>query len=161
LNQGKREFFEERDEYKASTLAWYSDFLRKFGSNRSRFQGGELNISSKEFRVTNNYMGEFQVVRQPTNPSFHSSTYINQSSTLNQSMNTTMMSGISGQQPAHGEHSRSFKTREFYFLKQGIFEHRLFSKYIVKCRKERHFLDFGKKKRDEVLLEEQLALTGG
>lgn len=53
-----------------------------------------------------------------------------------------------------GEHARSFKTREFYFLKQGIFEHRLFSKYIVKCRKERHFLDFGKK--NEVLLEEQL-----
>lgn len=33
----------------------------------------------------------------------------------------------------------SFKTREFYFLKQGIFEHRTFSKYIIKCRKERHF----------------------
>ena len=55
----------------------------------------------------------------------------------------------------HPEHSRSFKTREFYFLKQGIFEHRTFSKYIVKCRKERHFLDFGKKKRDEELLIEQ------
>ena len=61
----------------------------------------------------------------------------------------------------HPEHDNSFKTREFYFLKQGIFEHRLFSKYIVKCRKERHFLDFGKKKRDEVLLEEQLALNNG
>ena len=46
-------------------------------------------------------------------------------------------------------------------MKQGIFEHRLFSKYIVKCRKERHFLDFGKKKRDEVLLEEQLSLNNG
>ena len=52
------------------------------------------------------------------------------------------------------DHNRTFKTREFYFLKQGIFEHRIFSKYVVKCRKERHFLDFGKKKRDEVLLEQ-------
>ena len=56
---------------------------------------------------------------------------------------------------------RSFKTREFYFLKQGIFEHRVFSKYIVMCRKERHFLDFGKKKRDEVLLEEQQLQNNG
>lgn len=68
----------------------------------------------------------------------------------NTTLQTSILSGL------HPEHARSFKTREFYFLKQGIFEHRLFSKYIVKCRKERHFLDFGKKKRDEVLLEEQL-----
>ena len=58
-------------------------------------------------------------------------------------------------QEHHNSHARSYKTREFYFLKQGIFEHRFFSKYIVKCRKERHFLDFGKKKRDEVLLLEE------
>lgn len=71
------------------------------------------------------------------------------------------MSLLSAQQPQnHGEMGKSFKTREFYFLKQGIFEHRLYSKIIVKCRKERHFLDFGKKKRDEILLEEQLSLTG-
>ena len=68
-------------------------------------------------------------------------------------MNTTIVSNLF--QGMHPEHSRSFKTREFYFLKQGIFEHRTFSKYIVKCRKERHFLDFGKKKRDEELLIEQ------
>ena len=79
---------------------------------------------------------------------------------MNTSMgNTTIMSGTGAFHAS--EHSRSFKTREFYFLKQGIFEHRLFSKYIVKCRKERHFLDFGKKKRDEVLLEEQLQLNNG
>ena len=74
-------------------------------------------------------------------------------------MNQSLASGVLSS--LHPEHARSFKTREFYFLKQGIFEHRVFSKYIVKCRKERHFLDFGKKKRDEVLLEEQLLLNNG
>lgn len=72
----------------------------------------------------------------------------------------TGMSLTSGQASVT-EHTSQFKTREFYFLKQGIFEHRIFSKYIVKCRKERHFLDFGKKKRDEVLLEEQLLQNNG
>lgn len=52
------------------------------------------------------------------------------------------------------EVTRSYRTREFYFLKQGIFEHRTFSKYIVKCRKERQFLDFGKKMRDESIVED-------
>jgi len=55
----------------------------------------------------------------------------------------------------NNEFAKPFKTREFYFLKQGIFEHSVFSKYIVKCRKERHFLDFGKKKPDEASMEEQ------
>ena len=54
----------------------------------------------------------------------------------------------------HVEYKPNYRTREFYFLKQGIFQNSLYNKYIVKCRKERHFIDFGKRKRDEVLLEE-------
>ena len=54
------------------------------------------------------------------------------------------------------DYKPNYRTREFYFLKQGIFMNPMFNKYIVKCRKERHFIDFGKRKRDEVLLEEQL-----
>ena len=54
------------------------------------------------------------------------------------------------------DYKPNYRTREFYFLKQGIFQNQLYNKYIVKCRKERHFIDFGKRKRDEVLLEEQI-----
>ena len=106
---------------------------------RSRQRPVALNANAKEFHVTY------------ANPS-HSYIYAHHN-------NTSMMSGVVA--PSYGgiDHVRSFKTREFYFLKQGIFEHRLFSKYIVKCRKERHFLDFGKKKRDD-LLEEQFLQSG-
>lgn len=39
--------------------------------------------------------------------------------------------------------------QEYYFLKQGIFMSSMFNKYVVKCRKERHFFDFGKKNKEE------------
>lgn len=39
--------------------------------------------------------------------------------------------------------------QEYYFLKQGLFQSLMFNKYVVKCRKERHFFDFGKKNKEE------------
>lgn len=39
--------------------------------------------------------------------------------------------------------------QEYYFLKQGIFMSSMFNKYVVKCRKERHFFDFGKKNKED------------
>lgn len=39
--------------------------------------------------------------------------------------------------------------QEYYFLKQGVYMSSVFNKYVVKCRKERHFFDFGKKNKED------------
>ena len=52
--------------------------------------------------------------------------------------------------------------QEYYFLKQGMFLTHSFNKYVVKCRKERHFFDFGKKNReDEEMTYSQYMKTKG
>lgn len=43
----------------------------------------------------------------------------------------------------------NYSKQEYYFLKQGLFQSSMFNKYIVKCRKERHFVDFGKKRKED------------
>jgi len=43
-----------------------------------------------------------------------------------------------------------YTPQEFYYLKQGVYQCQRFNKFIVKCRKERHFVDFGKKKKEEM-----------
>jgi hypothetical protein len=41
--------------------------------------------------------------------------------------------------------------QEYYFVKQGQLQIKRFNTFIFKCRKERHFVDFGKKRKDETL----------
>jgi len=36
-------------------------------------------------------------------------------------------------------------------VKQGQLQIKRFNTFIFKCRKERHFVDFGKKRKDETL----------
>lgn len=40
---------------------------------------------------------------------------------------------------------------EYYFVKQGQFLSIKFNPRIIKCRKERHFVDLGKKRKDDLV----------
>lgn len=57
------------------------------------------------------------------------------------------------------KHGLRYSKQEYYFLKQGLFLSSMFNKHIVKCRKERHFVDFGKKRKEEE--EEELSYKYG
>ena len=43
---------------------------------------------------------------------------------------------------------------EYYFIKQGQLLSVRFNHSIIHCRKERHFVDFGKKRKEDLLLEQ-------
>lgn len=45
----------------------------------------------------------------------------------------------------------SLTMMEYYFIKQGQLLSTKFSPHIVKCRKERHFVDFGKKRKEDFM----------
>ena len=75
---------------------------------------------------------------------FNPNSQAHQQRLLEQHLNRTLDETLNKQQL-----QKRTTRQEYYFLKQGVYMSSKYNKYVVKCRKERHFFDFGKKNKED------------